>query len=147
MSHMTIREALATREVRYEGKSEECLTQDARGDILRLLNVLTDIEMPSNDQVRMIKELAKAYNCLLGHDWSVTADTAETVRSNAKTAAADKLKGELDVAWTAFLDAKDSGKDASAPLARLFDAHTKLAAKVMEFCTTAAEREVIAAKK
>mgnify|MGYP003324942976 CR=1 FL=1 len=127
-------EALASRDEKYEGWPEAKLACDARMDMMRLLNVFTDIVSPSMADVQVMGVLADAVGKLKG----AGAPWAERFPDVAK------LKAHLDTALDAFLNAKAAGTDAADLVPAVFAAHRSLANAVMRITATEAERQAIA---
>lgn len=129
-----LREALATRQVRYAMRTCDELKADARRDMLELLNVYTDIAFPDCDHVAAMGTLAKAVAKLDGHEaWELAyPEISHALHAHRAT---------LD----AFFNAKAHGHDASAHIGPMFEAHARLAGLVKAMCVTDAEKAAIMA--
>lgn len=131
----THKDALWHREELYHGVCADALIHDARMDVLRLLNVYTDIADPTYEQICAMEKMAKAVHCL--------------EEENGKPEWAHmypdvfNLKREMDVAVDKFFTAKGKGEEASGHLKEVFRTHKELATKVKALCATPAEMEVI----
>lgn len=141
MMHMhehptSVVEALATREMRYAGKSEAELAADARGDMLRLLNVYSDVECPGMEEIQAMYLLARGVARLGGHH---TAGWEAHFPEIAHALAAHCE------AMDAFFLCKAHGHDASAHIGPMFEAHARLAGLVKAMCVTEAEKAAIMA--
>lgn len=126
-------EALAGREDKYEGWPESRLACDARMDMMRLLNVFTDIVSPSMADVQVMGLLSDAVGKLRGSGEPWTERYPD----------AAKLKANIDRAFDAFLNAKAAGNDAADLVPAVFAAHRSLANAVMRITATDAERQAI----
>ena len=134
---MTHKDALWHREETYHGVCSAELLKDARMDVLRLLNVYTDLADPSYEQVCVIEKLSKAAHYLEGEEGHSKPEWAHVYPE------LHHLKQSMDVALDKFLTHKGKGEDAAEHLKEVFKAHKALAANVKSLCATPAEMEVI----
>ena len=129
-------EALASRKDRYSTRTCEELKVDAHRDMMELLNVYTDILNPDMEHVEAMGILAKAISRMEGGGmagWETHfPEIAHALRAH---------KAAMD----AFFNAKAHGHDASAHIAPMFEAHSRLAERVKALCVTDAEKAAIMA--
>ena len=128
-------EALAGREAKYAGWSDDKLRADARGDVLRLLNVFTDVQSPTMADVQVVHMLAEAA-CALHTDQDPPA-WAEAYPEAAEA------WGRMAEAFGAFMAAKAAGRYAVDLIGPVFTCHRQLARAVQSITTSEEEKQAI----
>lgn len=128
-------EALAGREEKYRNWTDAELRADARGDVLRLLNVFTDVGSPSMSDIQAMHLLAETAGRLVEGD-----ESPEWAESFPDVADAWNA---MTHAFGAFVCAKAAGRYAVDFISPVFAAHRALARAVMAMSTSDEERQAI----
>lgn len=159
----SLKEALENRKLKYEGWSDTKLLMDAYYDVLKTLNVFTDITIPDNEDIEHIQALAcalakiaKTYHYTKDkhieeidtyteeHTYehkTVSVDIDNAWVSTYPTIYAHKVA--LDEAFCSFMNCKVKGLDGSAYIPSLFNNHKLLSAEIKNLAVTESEKQAV----